>query len=111
MRVIPEVAGIAIGGIFVSLAVVVGALVTIILLRVDAEGLTERPIDIQVDGRDDAASRRCVGNAGPEVDRGDVLPGVIGPLHVLACGGELDEGMAGSLQLRAGVFGRWRGGQ
>src|ERR1700677_2611081 len=111
MGVVPEAAGIAVGGVLVGLAVVVGALVTIILLRVNAEGLTERPINIQIDGGGDSASRRGVGNAGPEVDGGDVLAGVIGPLHVLAYGRELDEGMAGSLQLRAGVFGRWRRGQ
>ena len=44
MGVVPEAAGIAVGRIFVGLAVVVGALVTIILQGIDAESLAEGPL-------------------------------------------------------------------
>ncbi len=100
MRVVPEIARISVRGVLVGLAVVACAFIAIILLGIDAEGLAEHTVDVQVYCGGGPAAARSIRDGGPEVYSGDVLTGVIHPLHILTVGRELNIGMARCLKLR-----------
>src|ERR1700733_6561949 len=101
MRVIPKITRIAIGRVLVRLAVIIGAFITIILHRVDAESLPEGPINIEVYCVANSSPSRRIRNAGPEIDGGNIRPGVIGPLDILASLRQSYKGMSGGLKFRA----------
>src|SRR5580692_13025897 len=101
MRVIPKITRIAISGIFVGGAAVADAIITIILHRVDTESLAEHAVDIEVDCIANAPAAGRIGDTGPEIDCGNVLAGIVGPLHILTGAGKRDKSMSRGLKLRA----------
>ena len=107
VRVIPETARVAIGRIFVGLAVVIGAFIAIVLQGIDTEGLAEHSVDIEVYRSADAASCGASGMQDLRLMAVMFWPVLFVHGRIGRCG-ELNIGMARSFQLRAGILRRRR---